>query len=135
VEDVPLTVPSKSGLLLTCAYLPQTTFPDVVTNPAIQLVQKVPTILEEGGTGGRTELRNIDLNNGTLGQNAELSVQWILRVLFHGEDGELDCDTELGVLQSLSVTSSESKNEGERGRRTVTLAFLYRRPIGLRILH
>ena len=26
--------PSSSGLLVTCAYLPQTTLPDVVTSPS-----------------------------------------------------------------------------------------------------
>ena len=49
-----------------------------------------------------TKFRDVNLNNGTLGQDAELSVQRVLRVLFHGEDGKLDCDAELGVLFTVS---------------------------------
>lgn len=45
----------------------------------------------------QTQLRDVDLDDGTLGQHTKLCVQRVLGVLLDGDDGQLDGNAELGV--------------------------------------
>lgn len=47
--------------------------------------------------GDDAELAHVDLDDGALGQHAQLRVQRVLRVLLDGEDGQLHGDVELRV--------------------------------------
>lgn len=47
--------------------------------------------------GNQTQLAHIDLDDGALGQHAELGVQRVLGVLLDADDGQLNGDAELGV--------------------------------------
>lgn len=47
--------------------------------------------------GDETKLGDVDFDDGTLGQDTQLSVQGVLGVLLDGENGELNSDTEFGA--------------------------------------
>jgi hypothetical protein len=92
------THPSKSGLLVTCAYLPHTTLPPAVTRPS--------------SCGGRRSFsegeirrprhrpvptyRHVHLDDGTFRDNAKLGVHRRLRVLLDTDDRELESRLEFG---------------------------------------
>ena len=50
-------------------------------------------------SAGRDEAQfaHVDFDDGSLGQYAELGIQWILGVFFDADDGKLDGDGEFGV--------------------------------------
>lgn len=74
-----------------------------------------PTTPDDLATSGdKTKFRNVDLDDGTLGQDTELGVHGVLRVLLDGDDGELDSDTEFGVGDiCLLVTETHGADESE----------------------
>lgn len=49
--------PSSSGLLVTCAYLPQTTLPDVVTNPSSDTFTSITVPCRDLEVGMGVDLR------------------------------------------------------------------------------
>lgn len=63
-------------------------------------------------SGYETKFADVDLDNGTLGQNTQLGVERVLRVLLDADDGELDSDTKLGVCDiGLLITETHRSNE------------------------
>lgn len=53
--------------------------------------------------GDHTQLGNVDLENCSLGQDTELCVQGVLRVLLDREDGQLHGDGHFGARKSAHI--------------------------------
>ena len=72
-----------------------------------------PTTPNDLTTGGNeTEFADIDLDDGTLGEDAQLGIHRILRVLLHRKDGELNGHAEFGVGDvGLFVPKSHGSDE------------------------
>lgn len=67
------------------------------------------------GSGNKTQLGDVDLNDCSLGQDTQLGIERVLGVLLDGQDGELHGDSQLGTeeeKESQYTISKQSKPEG-----------------------
>jgi hypothetical protein len=55
------------------------------------------------GSGNKTQLGDVDLNDCSLGQDTQLGIERVLGVLLDGQDRELHSDSQLGTEQTVSI--------------------------------
>lgn len=66
------------------------------------------------GSGNKTQLGDVDLNDCSLGQDTQLGIERVLGVLLDGQDGELHGDSKLGTEKKKSIYLS-NQNKPESG--------------------
>jgi len=93
--------PSSSGLLVIWAYSEKC---QLGGRNSFQPGLTGPNDLSAGGD--ETELGNVDLEDGTLGEDTKGGVQRGLGVLLDAEDGELERGLELGCGTSTCVKTN-----------------------------
>jgi hypothetical protein len=62
------------------------------------------------GSGNKTQLGNVDFDNGSLRQDTQLGIERVLGVLLDGQDGQLDGDSKLGTGEKKLVSNHSQGN-------------------------